>query len=168
MTCRSILFTNELFFCLQEQNNKPAAPTTDDAPPQGHQIKTDAEESIEVAHREENERSWREPDSSNGGVVAAVEEEEGGDGESVMTKLRKMVNRTPQSLALDNLPEDGVHQRPCENGRDLSPDRNDSDSVSAYEDASAETPELEDASELDEDKEDVDGDTKDPDTCILS
>ncbi|XP_047439512.1 leucine-rich repeat flightless-interacting protein 1 isoform X2 [Mugil cephalus] len=167
-----------------EQNNELAAPATDDASTREHQIKSDAKELIEVAHREENEASVCEPDSTSRGqaVVDGGGQGEGTeDGESVLTKLRKMVNRTTThlpSLALDNLlSEDGVLQRPCENGRDLSPDRNDSDSVSAYEDASAETPELEDALELSEDKEenptnnhqDIDGEEpKTPDGCILS
>lgn len=95
------------------------------------------------------------------------------------------------SLALDKpVSEDGVLQRPYESdGRDPSPDRNDSDSISAYEDASAETPEQdkifpgkEDTSELPydsenneksqsincQDNESKTEDPKNPDACIVS
>lgn len=124
--------------------------------------------------------------------------EEGAEDEgSFMTKLRKMVSKPlvhMPSLALDNpVSEDGVLRRPYENsiidGRDPSPDRNDSDSISAYEDASAETPEQdkmfpgeEDTSELPDDSENKEKiqtdncqvneskteDPKNPDACIVS
>ncbi|MED6260655.1 hypothetical protein ATANTOWER_025454 [Ataeniobius toweri] len=87
----------------------------------------------------------------NGGL--AVPERGGPDKESedvrgVLIKTRGMINHLMgqlPSLALDNVVStDGVLQRPYEHhkedGRDPSPDRNDSDK-SAYEDASAETPE---------------------------
>lgn len=46
------------------------------------------------------------------------------------------------SLALDNpLAVDGVLGRPYEDGVEEQADQNDADSISAYEDASAETPE---------------------------
>lgn len=68
---------------------------------------------------------------------------------NVFTKVRRMVSKSLMhvpSLALDNpLAVDGVLRRPYENEaeerRDASPDQNDTDSLSAYEDASAETPE---------------------------
>lgn len=68
---------------------------------------------------------------------------------NVFTKLRRMVSKPAihvPSLALDNpLAVDGVLRRPYENEaeerRDTSPEQNDTDSLSAYEDASAETPE---------------------------
>lgn len=74
---------------------------------------------------------------------------EAGDEGSVLAKLRRMVSKPlihVPSLALDNpLAVDGVLQRPyeseAEERRDTSPDQNDTDSLSAYEDASAETPE---------------------------
>ncbi|XP_077459337.1 uncharacterized protein LOC144075805 [Stigmatopora argus] len=70
-----------------------------------------------------------------------------GDEGSVVAKVKWVANSAP-SLALDApLREDGVHRRPYESGaegrRDPSPDKSDSDSVSTYEDASAETPEHE-------------------------
>lgn len=74
--------------------------------------------------------------------------EEGDEG-NVFAKLRRMVSKPLShvpSLALDNpLAVDGVLGRPYENGveerGDASADQNDTDSLSAYEDASAETPE---------------------------
>ncbi|XP_077581645.1 uncharacterized protein LOC144202650 isoform X2 [Stigmatopora nigra] len=70
-----------------------------------------------------------------------------GDEGSVVAKVKWVANSAP-SLALDApLREDGVHRRPYQSGaegrRDPSPDKSDSDSVSMYEDASAETPEHE-------------------------
>lgn len=121
--------------------------------------------------------------------------EEGAEDEgSFMTKLWKNVSKPPvhvPSLALDNtVSEDGVLRRPYENsirdGRDPSPDRNDSDSISAYEDASAETPEQdkifpgeEDLADDSENKERIQTnncqvnenkteDPKNPDVCVVS
>ncbi|XP_022053134.1 leucine-rich repeat flightless-interacting protein 1 isoform X2 [Acanthochromis polyacanthus] len=157
----------------EERNNKPPAPenTIDEAARRGHQIQDDAKELIQVAHREEKNSLLCEPDSSIGDWQA--------------TKLRRIVSKPlghPPSLALDNLEsEDGVHQRPYENGivdgRDPSPDRNDSDSISAYEDASDETPEQDRFPELPDDSQDKqknptnDGeiqDSRNSDSCILS
>lgn len=157
----------------EERNNKPPAPenTIDAAARRGHQIKDDAKELIQVAHREEKDSSLCEADGSNGGWQT--------------TKLRRIVSKPlghPPSLALDSLnSEDGVHQRPYENGivdgRDPSPDRNDSDSISAYEDASDETPEQDRFPELPHDSEDKEKnptnngeiqDDKNSDSCILS
>lgn len=125
---------------MQERNNKPTNTheSVDDVTRQGHQMKN-------ATCREEQDLSMCESRGKVSEKVGQSEEEEGG----VLTKLRKIVskplNQVP-SLALDNpLSEDGVLRRPYENcvkgGRDPSPDRNDSDSISAYEDASAETPE---------------------------
>lgn len=65
--------------------------------------------------------------------------------EPVLEKLRKLVSRSPvriPSLALDiSLNEEGVLQRPYENG--LDDEKTDSDSVSAYEDAPSDTPDNE-------------------------
>lgn len=62
--------------------------------------------------------------------------------EPVLEKLRKLVSRSPvrmPSLALDSaVSEDGVLQRPYENG--LDDEKTDSDSISAYEDAPSDTP----------------------------
>lgn len=62
--------------------------------------------------------------------------------EPVLEKLRKLVSRSPvrvPSLALDSAAsEDGVLQRPYENG--LDDEKTDSDSISAYEDAPSDTP----------------------------
>ncbi|KAK2862273.1 hypothetical protein Q5P01_001806 [Channa striata] len=131
----------------EERNNKPSAPVSTqgnegEATRQGSQMK----QQNPAAHREEKESSVLEPHSSESKGAAPEEavgvEDEGG----FLAKLRKMVSKPLPSLALDHLvSEDGVIQRPFENGRDSdrdpSPDRNDSDSISAYEDASAETPE---------------------------
>ncbi|XP_035811693.2 leucine-rich repeat flightless-interacting protein 1 isoform X2 [Amphiprion ocellaris] len=157
----------------EERTNKPPAPENmiDEAARRGHQMKDDAKELIEVAHREEKDSSLCEPDGSNG--------------DRQTTKLRRIVSKPlghPPSLALDTLDsEDGVHQRPYENGildgRDPSPDRNDSDSISAYEDASDETPEQDRFPELPNDSEDKEKnstnngeiqDHKNSDACILS
>ncbi|XP_046882093.1 leucine-rich repeat flightless-interacting protein 1 isoform X2 [Hypomesus transpacificus] len=73
------------------------------------------------------------------------------DRQSPLSKLHRMVNKTfgqMSSLALGSSPsQEGVFGSPEESQteakRDASPDRNDTDSISAYEDASADTPELE-------------------------
>lgn len=74
---------------------------------------------------------------------------ETGDEGNVLTKLQRMISKPLihlPTLALDNpLAVDGVLRRPYENeaeqAGDASPEQNDTDSLSAYEDASAETPE---------------------------
>ncbi|XP_069012233.1 uncharacterized protein [Embiotoca jacksoni] len=177
----------------EERNNKPPAPVnTTDEP--GHQINTDAEELIHATHREDS--SLCEP-RSNGGPAAEGGPADGAeDVGGVQAKPWRMVSKSPArtpSLALDNhVSVDGVLRRPYENGvedrRDPSPDRDDSDSISAYEDASAEIPEQDrvfpgdgDALELPDDSEDreksptnnrqADGETQDPknpDACVLS
>lgn len=170
---------------LQERNNEPPVPantngSVDEVTRQGQQMENDAKELTKAQHRAPDE-------------VGQSEEDEG----SLLTKLRKMVGKPLShvpSLALNNpVPEDGVLQRPCENGvkdgRDLSPDRNDSDSISAYEDASSETPEHErmfpgeaDPLELPDDSEDKEKsstnscqvndsetqDPKNPEACVVS
>ncbi|MEQ2191513.1 hypothetical protein XENOCAPTIV_029782 [Xenoophorus captivus] len=102
----------------------------------------------------ENNSLLCEPCSTNldNGELAVPErggpDKESEDVRGVLTKTRGMINHLMgqlPSLALDNVVStDGVLQRPYEHhkedGRDPSPDRNDSDK-SAYEDASAETPE---------------------------
>ncbi|XP_031681186.1 uncharacterized protein LOC109891201 isoform X4 [Oncorhynchus kisutch] len=101
--------------------------------------------------------------------------------EDSFTKFTKMVNKTLGPLML-------VSQTPGysqeENRRDIFPDRNDTDSISAYEDACADTPELDEGdgprlphdegSPVDDDEgEPSNGnDSKNPkntnDSCILS
>lgn len=109
-------------------------------------------------------------------------------------KLQRLASQpfthAPSLALVDPTSVDGVLQRPyrnhTEDRRDPSPDRNDSDSISAYEDASADTPEHERAlaagSELFNDLEDTktkatdsdlneSGETqgpRSPDSCILS
>ncbi|XP_070699474.1 tropomyosin Per a 7.0103 isoform X2 [Pempheris klunzingeri] len=168
----------------EERNNKPPAPvntnkSVDEVTRQGHKEETDS------SPCEAHGRASEEAGQSDGAE----------DERNVLTKLRKMVSKPLShmpSLALDLLvSEDGVQQRPYENGvedeRDSSPDRNDSDSISAYEDASAETPEHErvivgegETLELPDDSEDKerssanscqvnDGqDPKNPDACVVS
>lgn len=155
---------------------------------------------IQAAQREETSSSVLEPHSSNSRGRAPEEVGQGvvaGDDGSILQKLRKMVSKPTgpmPSLALDNLvSEDGVLRRPYEssisNVRDPSPDRNDSDSISAYEDASAETPEQDkifpsegDTLELPDDSEDKEKsptnnplvseskteEPKNPDACVVS
>lgn len=133
----------------EERQNQPSAPentheSVDEVTRTGHRMKNDT--------RREVAASLSEPHGTESTGTASKEagqSEEAEDEGSVLTKLRKMVSKPLShipSLALDNLiSEDGVLRRPYENcvddGRDPSPDRNDSDSLSAYEDASAETPE---------------------------
>ncbi|XP_071349656.1 tropomyosin Per a 7.0102 [Trachinotus anak] len=110
------------------------------------------DEATRQGHREDKDSSLCEPCSSesSGRVSEEVGQGEGTEDDgSGLTKLRRMVSKPMAhipSLALDNpVSEDGVLRRPYENSgddeRDPSPDRNDSDNLSAYEDASAETPE---------------------------
>ncbi|XP_035518513.1 leucine-rich repeat flightless-interacting protein 2 [Morone saxatilis] len=181
----------------EESNNKPSAPASthgsvDEVTRQEHQ------ELLTAAHREDKDSSLCEDTSESQGRASEEvgQGEEAGDKGSLLTKLRKMVSKPLihlPSLALDNpISEDGVLLRPCENGveeeRDPSPERNDSDSISAYEDASADTPEQErmfpdgaDPLELlhDSEKEKsstnncqvTDGETQDPknpDACVVS
>lgn len=119
--------------------------SADEVSRQGHQMKN-------AVHIEDKDLLLSEPpcSESEGRALKEVgQSEEVEDEGSVLTKLRKMVSKPLSnipSLALDNpVSEDGVLRRPYENcvvdGRDPSPDRNDTDSLSAYEDASAETPE---------------------------
>lgn len=117
---------------MQERNNKPSA-------------SANTHGSVDEARQGHKDSSLCEGRSSEKLGQSGEEEEEG----NVLTKLKKMVSKPLShlpSLSLDNpISEDGVLRRPYENGvedgRDPSPDRNDSDSISAYEDASAETPE---------------------------
>lgn len=131
------------------------------------------------------------------GRAAGRAASEAEDEASGVKKLQRMVNKPlahVPSLALDEpLSEDGVHLRPCHNdldhdhdaGRDPSPDRNDSDNLSAYEDASAETPEQDrlfpgdgDTLELPHDSENKEkclcgddgdnGESQDPKNCVVS
>lgn len=166
------------------RDNTPPAPMNTHGNEAGHQTKN-------VAHTEGTDCPSRGRASEEMGPNEEVEEEG-----NALTKLRKMVSKPLShlpTLALDNpLSEDGVIRRPyengVENGRD-SPDKNDSDSISAYEDASAETPEQDrlfpdeaDTSELPYDSESKekssanncqvnDGETqesKNQDQCVVS
>ncbi|XP_031178259.1 leucine-rich repeat flightless-interacting protein 1 isoform X1 [Sander lucioperca] len=174
----------------EERNNESSAPvnaheSVDEETRQGHQMNNDAKELMK-------DSSLCEPHSSES-RGRALEEEEQSEGTELM-KLRKLANKPlghMPSLAVDNpFSVDGVLQRPYENGVDdgqnPSSDRTDSDSISAYEDASAETPEQDrlfpgDANtcELPDDSEKGstnnclvnDGDTqnpKNPDACLVS
>ncbi|CDQ65745.1 unnamed protein product [Oncorhynchus mykiss] len=75
-------------------------------------------------------------------VARMVSSEDVADGaQDSFTKFTKIVNKTFGPLSLGSQTP-GSNQE--ENGRDLSPDRNnDTDSISAYEDACADMPELE-------------------------
>ncbi|KAI3370227.1 hypothetical protein L3Q82_024995 [Scortum barcoo] len=179
----------------EESNNKPPAPanthaSVDEVMRREPQMKNDGKDLMKAAGREETDSSLcvaHSGESRASGDVGQSEEI------SVIAKLRKMVGKPPfgntPSLALDNpVSEDGVLRRPYENGvedrRDPSPDTNDSDSISAYEDASAETPEQDrmfpgegDASELPRDSEEEEktrqlneSETQDPknESCVVS
>lgn len=110
-------------------------------------MQNNAKELIEATHKEEKDSSQCETHSIKSDKVgpAATEEEGERAEDGILTKLRRMVNKPLghlPSLALESLRvEDGVLQRPCENGQDLSPDKNDTDSISAYEDAFSGMPE---------------------------
>ncbi|XP_029007479.1 leucine-rich repeat flightless-interacting protein 1 isoform X2 [Betta splendens] len=172
----------------EERNNKPVN-THDDAR-QGYSM---TNEPIQATQRDEPSSSVLDSHSSRrapeGGEPGVSTDNEG----SILTKLRKVVTKPfghVPSLALDNpTAEDGVLQRPYEhpinNRRDPSPDRNDSDSISAYEDASAETPEKDrvfpgegDTLELPDDSEDAadsslvneskSDNPKNPEACVVS
>lgn len=101
--------------------------------------------------------------------------------EPVLEKLRKFVSRSPvrmPSLALDiAVSEEGVLQRPYENG--LDDEKTDSDSISAYEDAPSDTPDNERlfpgegaAAELPHDSQENTAskqeETEKPEACIIS
>ncbi|XP_028430973.1 leucine-rich repeat flightless-interacting protein 1 isoform X2 [Perca flavescens] len=172
----------------EERNNNPSAPvnahgSVDEETRQGRQLKNDANELMTDSC---------EPHSSESRGRAS--EEEGQSEGTELMKLRKLANKPlghMPSLAVDNaFSVDGVLQRPCEScvddGQHPCCDRTDSDSISAYEDASAETPEQDrlfpgDANtcELPDDSERDstdncpvnDGDTqnpKNPDACLVS
>ncbi|XP_021163508.2 unconventional myosin-XVIIIa isoform X2 [Fundulus heteroclitus] len=171
----------------EERNNLPAAPAS-----LMEEVRTKSLQADEQEGRDES--LLCEPCSTkldNGGLAApeaGAPDKEPGD---VCAKPLRMVAQLPgrqPSLALGDLTStDGVLQRPYENhredGRDPSPDSNDSDK-SAYEDASAETPEQDrtfpgdgdlpdDDDDLeDEEKRAADGsqtrDPENPETCVLS
>lgn len=120
----------------EEGNNKLSGPgEMAKATMQGHKIRNDA-----------NKVESSSSHSSKDGLGAAVQR---GQSEGTEEKQWRMVNKSmchQPSLALDSLvAEDGVHQRPYENGaadgQDPLLDENDSDSISAYKDAFDETPE---------------------------
>ncbi|XP_075966687.1 uncharacterized protein LOC142970382 isoform X2 [Anarhichas minor] len=181
---------------LKEERNNEASATgnthgsVDVVTTQGHQMKKDAKELMKESLPCEPQRSERRGRASENGGQSEEAEDEGG----VQTKLRKMVTKPLgqlPSLAVDDPSSgDGILQRPYEHdvrdGRDPSPDRNDSDSISAYEDASTEIPEQDgmfpgeaDTLELPEDSEKSsannclvnDETTQDPKTseaCVVS
>ncbi|XP_040015145.1 leucine-rich repeat flightless-interacting protein 2 isoform X2 [Xiphias gladius] len=189
---------------LKEEGNKPSIPVNihgseEEATRQGQLMKNDAKEQIQAAPREEKDSSLCEPQRESRGR-ASEEVDQGKRAVAkgiILTKPQRMVNKPLgqiPSLALDNpLSEEGVLWRPYndsfDDGRDPSPDKNDSDNLSAYEDASAETPEQDrifagdgDTLELPDDSENReksptnnyqvnDSETqeaKNPDTCIVS
>lgn len=179
----NVHFSNCNFIvCLQESNNKLSAPAnthegTEEITKQGQQQQS-------LAGSEEKES----PLCKNGPGHGEGIEEEGGMSMKLkkISVINKQLSHMP-SLALDNpICVDGVLQRPYENtmeeGRDPSPDQNDTDSLSAYEDASAETPEQDrlflgesDTLELPHDSDDNsqvrDGETGQPKTqenCVVS
>ncbi|KAM8913995.1 uncharacterized protein AB9W97_007296 [Spinachia spinachia] len=169
----------------EESKNKASATVA--APCGSPQMKHDTKETTKSSQLcEPYSGASRGQASDKGGQKEGAE-----DKGSVLMKVQKMVTNQLQSLALDcPSGEDGILRRIYENGvvsgRDPSPDRNDSDSISAYEDASADTPEQErrfpdelDNSELPDDSEKsstksclVDDektqDPKDPDACVVS
>ncbi|KAM9408768.1 uncharacterized protein KZ484_001154 isoform 2-T2 [Pholidichthys leucotaenia] len=175
----------------EERNSRPfpSVNMTDEAVTP-HQITNEDNKLNVVTHRNDIDSALHETLKKKGGLAAVKEVGEGVGAEEKQWKMvNKPVSHLP-SLALHPLPsKDGVIQRPCENSiaveRDPSPDRNDSDSVSAYEDASAETPEQDriflgegNTLELPDDSENKEKsptdhntktqDHKNPDGCILS
>ncbi|KAM3621802.1 uncharacterized protein V6R79_016194 [Siganus canaliculatus] len=131
------------------------------------------------AHREDRDSPLCEAQNGESSSRVSEEAERSKEAEAepnIVAKQRisQALSHMP-TLALDNLlSEDGVLRRPYLNGRDSSPDRNDSDSTSAYEDASAETPELDGSLELPHDSEGKeasgqvkDGGTQNSDACVV-
>ncbi|KAL3058412.1 hypothetical protein OYC64_010557 [Pagothenia borchgrevinki] len=123
----------------EERNNKPSAPENthegvdevDQITRQSEEVKNDSKELMKDSSLCETRASASEE----------VVESDGEEEESLLMKLRMIVNKPlghMPSLAVDNPFADGVLQRPYENGLE---EGRDSDSISAYEDASAETPE---------------------------
>ena len=117
-------------------------------------VKTQGDIDDVTTHESETERATCSADQEaalcqSRSVTASGQSEETEDEGGVVPKLRMKVSKPlshEPSLALDNLVAvDGVLQRPYKNDvqeeRDPSSDQNDSDSQSAYEDASADTPE---------------------------
>ncbi|KAJ3603407.1 hypothetical protein NHX12_031149 [Muraenolepis orangiensis] len=101
----------------------------------------------------------------------AAETDEGSSAEPKASHLQKMETQMITLALGDPCSPDGVLRRPC--GQQLEDDQNnDTDSVSAYEDASAETPELDQVledEELDAEEKGERRDPNDPDkSCILS
>ncbi|XP_030584680.1 leucine-rich repeat flightless-interacting protein 1 isoform X2 [Archocentrus centrarchus] len=131
----------------EERNNQLPGPGSemDKTTNHGHQVRKDAHEVLTVESSSTSHES-HSSDSSKGVLATTMER---GQNEGTEEKQWRMVNKLmghQPSLALNNLvSEEGVLRRSYENGaaegRDASPDRNDSDSISAYEDASADTPE---------------------------
>ncbi|XP_041835878.1 unconventional myosin-XVIIIa [Melanotaenia boesemani] len=166
----------------EEKNGRSAPVSMAEATGWEHQIKNNATQMVKVAQKEDKDSSLCESCRRAGGLAGA---EATGSGPM---KLRMVVNQPVghlPSLAVDNLDSiDGVLRRPYKNhmedGRDPSPDQNDTDSISAYEDASAETPEQDrifPGGELPDDSEknpadscEVGNETQDPknESCILS
>ncbi|XP_068451432.1 tropomyosin Per a 7.0103 [Clinocottus analis] len=173
---------------LKEDNKASATVNTrdhvDGSVNQGHQKEKDAKELMK-------ESLLCDPQSSEARASEkAGQTEEAEDEGSILTKMRKLVAKPmghmPSLAVSDPSSADGVLQRTYINGvqdeRDPSPDRNDTDSISAYEDASAETPEQErrfpgeaDALELPDDSENGSlvndenpQDLRNPEACVLS
>ncbi|KAJ4927123.1 hypothetical protein JOQ06_014860 [Pogonophryne albipinna] len=123
----------------EERNNKPSAPENthegvdevDQITRQGEEVKNDSKELMKDSSLCETRASASEE----------VVESDGKEEESLLMKLRMIVHKPlghMPSLAVDNPFVDGVLLRSSENGLE---EGRDSDSISAYEDASAETPE---------------------------
>ncbi|XP_034022735.1 uncharacterized protein si:ch1073-456m8.1 [Thalassophryne amazonica] len=155
---------------------------------QHHRLKNSSKELTKVSHKQEKDSSLCEACSSR---ICETSEDIPPDEESILMKLQKMISKPMAhipSLSLDEPDhQDGVLRRPYdEDGRDQSPDRNDSDSISTYEDASADTPEQQrlfpgaaEALELSDDSatsegnraensQASEGEPRNPDACIVS
>lgn len=118
-------------FSLQEGNAKPCVPVS---------TPERVKEEMSQGHQMRNESH-----SSESSYSRALSEDEGSVPTKGLRLVSKPVGHMP-SLALENqVSVDGVHRRPYNNGtdgrRDPSPDKSDSDNISNYEDASADTPE---------------------------
>ncbi|XP_068172469.1 golgin subfamily A member 2 [Antennarius striatus] len=179
----------------EERNDKPSEPVStqgsgcdqvDAITTQEHQVKYAP--GSEESQSSESRDGVSEEVTQSGDVA-----EEGNILQNLRRVITKPLNHMP-SLALENpFSEEGVLRRSydtdCSNGRDPSPDRNDSDSISAYEDAYAETPEQDglfpgeagtlelpaDSENLEERSansrvvsEDETGDPKNPENCVVS
>ncbi|XP_056130708.1 leucine-rich repeat flightless-interacting protein 1 isoform X2 [Lampris incognitus] len=147
--------TQELERLKEERSATPAAPAHMTGGERTRENEVTGQ--IHPVKKEDSREAFRE---DNVGTSSLMKYEEMGKGEgaehngSPLTKPHRMASKTTGQLPTlelgSQLTEEGIYRRPYESqeedGRDLSPENsNDTDSISAYEDATAETPEQDDS-----------------------